>query len=395
MAGERMKTFGKNAADIKKANRGKVLELIATGRCHTRRDLVRYMGLTKMAISNIVTEFQEKRLLVEEDKRPNQGAGRRSAVLAISPDAPKVIGLLVIRACVEVVLCDCTLNVLFRKKVSLHQEQISDRTLLKIIFDLVEEALAHDDNVFGIGVSCLGPVDSMNGVILEPPYFYDIKNIPIVRLLEARFQLPVRINQDNESGALEESLYGNGRDHENMMLVGLERGVGCGIIRDGQLYDGFRQLKPEIGHVSVDFKGRRCVCGNRGCMEMYVNTEELMQRFEKETGKHLSLAEYFDLTRSGEPAMDAIMDDVMEKLSAGISSTINLFNIDLVILGYDGVLLPERYLNLLERKINGRIFYSRIMRVIVKKPYYGQDAQLLGGACNILQALFEGALLSD
>ena len=81
--------------------------------------------------------------------------------------------------------------------------------------------------------------------------------------------------------------------------------------------------------------------------------------------------------------------------AGGIASTINLFNIDLVILGYDGVLLPERYLNLLERKINGRIFYSDTMRVVVKKPYYGQDAQLLGGACNILQAVFDGELLPD
>ncbi|MBP3736250.1 MAG: ROK family protein, partial [Lachnospiraceae bacterium] len=61
-------------------------------------------------------------------------------------------------------------------------------------------------------------------------------------------------------------------------------------------------------------------------------------------------------------------------------------------LGYDGVLIPEKYLNLLEAKLNSRIFYSRKMHVTVRKPYYGEDAQLLGGACNMLQMLFNGEL---
>ena len=386
-----MQRFGRNAYDNKIMNRGKVLELIATGRCRTRNDLVRSMGLTKMTISNIVTELLEKDFLTEEEKTPSKKAGRRSTGLAISPKAPKVIGLLLVRERVEVVLCDSCLNVSFRKSVLINQ--ITDQDLIQIIFTLVEEALAFDSNVMGIGVSCMGPVDSEKGVLTEPPYFYGIRNLPIAKLLETRFSLPVRVNQDNVSGALEEYLYGNGKGHENMMLVGLERGVGCGIIQHGQIRDGFRSFKPEIGHVSIDVKGRRCVCGNRGCLEMYINSEEMKKQFEKICGKKKVLADYYNICH--ESQFSEMMEDTMEKLSSGISTTINLFNLDLVLIGYDGVLLPEKYLNLLQEKINEKIFYSDSMRVIVRKPYYGADAQLLGGACNIIQAVFNGELGLD
>ena len=386
-----MQRFGRNAYDNKKQNRGKVLQLIATGRCRTRNDLVRSMGLTKMAISNIVTELLEKDYLAEEAKTPSTRAGRRSTTLTISAKAPKVIGLLIVRERVEVVLCDGCLNVLFRKSVPINK--LTDQELIQIMFSLVEEALAFDNNVIGIGVSCMGPVDSEKGVLTEPPYFYGIRNLPIAKLLETRFALPVRVNQDNVSGALEEYLYGNGKGHENMMLVGLERGVGCGIIQHGQIRDGFRSFKPEIGHVSIDVKGRRCVCGNRGCLEMYVNSEEMKKQFEKICDKKKSLADYYKICQESQFA--ETMEDMMEKLSTGISTTINLFNVDLVLIGYDGVLLPEKYLNLLQEKINNRIFYSDSMRVIVRKPFYGADAQLLGGACNIIQAVFNGELSLD
>lgn len=383
-----METYGKNSSDVRRINRGRVLQMVATGRCKTRQELVSFMGLTKMSISNMVAEFQEKNILVESGKRQGKGAGRRSVNLDISENAPKVIGLLIIRDRVEAVLCDFKLRIFHRKAQVLHEP--TDMELIDMIFDLVDSMLEFDSNVIGIGVSSLGPVDHETGMILEPPYFYGIQNLPVSRLLEARYSMPVRIHQDNQSGALEEYLYGNGRGHESLMLVGLERGVGCGIIKEGAVYIGHKNLSPEIGHVSIDFKGRKCVCGNRGCMEMYINSEEIRNRLEKALNTQGTLEELYALEET--PEMAEVMEDFLERMSAGLASTINLMNLDLVLLGYDGVLLPERHINRLERRINERLFYSGRMRVTVGKPFHGRDAQLLGGACNILAAIFDGQI---
>ena len=231
-----METYGKNSSDIKRNNRGRVLQMVATGRCKTRQELVSSMGLTKMSISNIVAEFQEKNILVESGKKMGKGVGRRSVSLDISDKAPKVIGLLIVRDRVEAVLCDFRLHILHRMEKKLFKP--SERELIDLMFTLVDSMLSFDDNVIGIGVSSLGPVNPETGIIMEPPYFYNIRNLQVSKLLETRYSLPVRIYQDNQSGALEEYLYGNGRGHENLMLLGLERGVGCGIIKDGSVFIG-------------------------------------------------------------------------------------------------------------------------------------------------------------
>ena len=383
-----METYGKNSSDIKRNNRGRVLQMVATGRCKTRQELVSSMGLTKMSISNIVAEFQEKNILVESGKKMGKGVGRRSVSLDISDKAPKVIGLLIVRDRVEAVLCDFRLHILHRMEKKLFKP--SERELIDLMFTLVDSMLSFDDNVIGIGVSSLGPVNPETGIIMEPPYFYNIRNLQVSKLLETRYSLPVRIYQDNQSGALEEYLYGNGRGHENLMLLGLERGVGCGIIKDGSVFIGNLNLSPEIGHVSIDFKGRKCVCGNCGCLEMYVNSEEMKNRLEKAAKTEGTLEELYTMEET--PEMTEVFNDMLERLSAGLSSTINLMNLDLVLLGYDGVLLPEKYVNRLERRLNERLFYSGSMRVDVKKPFYGRDAQLLGGACNILAAIYDGEI---
>jgi len=381
-----METYGRNSSDVRRNNRGRVLQMVATGRCKTRQELVSTMGLTKMSISNIVAEFQEKGILVESGKNQAKRFGRRSVNLDISDEAPKVVGVLIVRDRVEAVLCDMKLKIFKRKAEKLKKPD--EKELINIVFSLVDEMLEFDSNVVGIGVSSLGPVNHETGVILKPPYFFGIKNLPVAKLLETRYSLPVRVHQDNQSGALEEYLYGNGRGHENLMLLGIERGVGCGVIKDGAVYVGNLNLSPEIGHVSVDYKGRRCVCGNRGCLEMYVNSEEMKFMLEKALGVEGTLEELYAMDETED--VSNVLEDMLERLSAGLSSMINLMNLDLLLLGYDGVLIPEKYINRLERRINERLFYSGIMRVNVKKPFYGKDAQLLGGACNILAAVYNG-----
>ena len=121
---------------------------------------------------------------------------------------------------------------------------------------------------------------------------------------------------------------------------------------------------------------------------MYVNSEEMKFMLEKALGEEGTLEELYAMDETED--VSNVLEDMLERLSAGLSSMINLMNLDLLLLGYDGVLIPEKYINRLERRINERLFYSGIMRVIVKKPFYGKDAQLLGGACNILAAVYNG-----
>lgn len=386
-----MKTLGTKRIDTKKKNRGQILKLIAAGTCHNRGELVTHMGMTKMAISNMVSELVSKGLVVESGVDQNDEVGRNPISLRISGKAPKVIGLLILRDRCEAVLCDFYLNVLYRECVLLKQPE--KKELVTILYGLVESMMKFEKNILGIGISSIGPIDFDKGMLLNPPYFFGIHDIPLVSLLEDRYSLPVFMDHDNQNAALAELLYGNGRNRDSFMLFGMSRGVGCGIVKNGELYVDSRKLAPEVGHVSIDYKGKKCICGNRGCVELYVNTEEVLTRMRKATGLESGFKEFCKIKDSDR--VDEVFEDVVEKLSLALISTINLLNLDVILLGYDSVHLPEKYVKKLEDRINENKFARDRNRTEVNRAYFGEDAQLLGAVCDVLNSIYEGKLLLD
>lgn len=387
-----MEKAGKNRNDYKKVNRGLVMRMIATGRCSTRADLTRSTGLSKMAISNIVSELIRQDLLVETETVRVEELGRSPGRLALSPDAPKVVGLLIDRGRYEAVLCSLDLKVLRRESATM--ENISQEQLIHLVYQLLDMILYNRVDVVAIGIASIGPVSAQAGKILKPLFFYGIHDVEIVRIVEERYHLPVFFDHDNQSAILAESLYGNGRGYNDVLYVGVSQGVGCGILSGGQLYCNRRGLPPELGHVSIDIKGRPCGCGNRGCVEAYVRTPELLKKMQYFTGKYYTYENFCDLAQTDKRVDDVLTDAVM-RLATAIVSIINILNSELILLGNDSVFWPDRYLSMLEDEVNRRRFVDWDERILVKRSYFLRDAALLGSACNAITSIFAGNLLFD
>lgn len=380
---------GKNRSDYKRVNRGLVLKMVATGQCVTRLDLVRSTGLSKMAISNIVTELIGQNLLVETETARSEEPGRRPVGLDLSPAAPKVVGLSIGRERCEAVLCDLKLQVLQRERGTM--ENMNEQKLVHLIYQLLDTILQGRGDVIAIGLSCVGPISVADGMILKPFYFFGIQNVKIVDIIAQRYHLPVFFDHDNQSAVLAESLYGNGRGYRDILFVGVAEGVGCGILADGQLYCNRRGLPPELGHVSVDIQGRPCECGNRGCVETYIRTSEMLKKLRYHTGKFYTYEAFSAMT--GDPAVKSIFVDAVNKLAGAIVSIINILNSELILLGNSSAYWHDEYLSLLEDLVNQRRFVDWDTRILVKRAYFLQDASLMGAACNAAASIFAGNLI--
>lgn len=384
------KKKGVNRNNIKCQNRGLVLRAVATGRCTTRIGLSKYTGLSKMTITNIVAELISHELLEESVMEQNEGVGRNAIQLKVSPLAPKVVGLLITRNRCEAVLCDLGLHIIRRKK----REHPTKETLTDIIYSLIDSVILDEKNVAGIGISCIGPIDIAKGKILAPLYFYGIENVPIVKMIEERYHVPVYFNNDNQSGIIAENLYGNGRGYNDILFVGIAEGVGCGIISDSSLYTNRNELTPELGHIGIDYTGNQCICGNRGCIESYIRTPVLLEKMVAATGKYYTYSQFCQIAEKT-PEVDEIFLDVVEKLSFALISSQNILNPELILLGHDGIYWTEKYIKLLEEKVNQHKFSGRNYPVTIKKAWFGVDAQLLGAACNVILQMFTGDYLPD
>lgn len=386
-----MEKAGKNRSDYKKVNRGLVMKMIATGRCSTRADLTRSTGLSKMAISNIVSELIHQDLLVETETARVEELGRSPSRLALSPDAPKVVGLLIDRGRCEAVLCSLDLKVLRRETAAM--ENISQEQLIHLVYQLLDMVLYNRVDVVAIGIASIGPVSARAGKILKPFFFYDIHDVEIVRIVEERYHLPVFFDHDNQSAILAESLYGNGQGYNDVLFVGISDGVGCGILSDGQLFCNRNGLPPELGHISVDFKGQPCQCGRRGCIETYLRTPELLKKLRYHTGKYYTYEQFCAL--EGNEQVERILTSAVRRLAEAIVSVVNILNSELILLGNDSVYWPDRYLQILEDTINELRFVDWDQRVLVKRAYFMRDAPLLGAACDAISPIFSGELLFE
>lgn len=386
-----MEKAGKNRSDYKKVNRGLVMKMIATGRCSTRADLTRSTGLSKMAISNIVSELIRQDLLVETETARVEELGRSPSRLALSPDAPKVVGLLIDRGRCEAVLCSLDLKVLRRETAAM--ENISQEQLIHLVYQLLDMVLYNRVDVVAIGIASIGPVSARAGKILKPFFFYDIHDVEIVRIVEERYHLPVFFDHDNQSAILAESLYGNGQGYNDVLFVGISDGVGCGILSDGQLFCNRNGLPPELGHISVDFKGQPCQCGRRGCIETYLRTPELLKKLRYHTGKYYTYEQFCAL--EGNEQVERILTSAVRRLAEAIVSVVNILNSELILLGNDSVYWPDRYLQILEDTINELRFVDWDQRVLVKRAYFMRDAPLLGAACDAISPIFSGELLFE
>lgn len=386
-----MEKAGKNRSDYKKVNRGLVMKMIATGRCSTRADLTRSTGLSKMAISNIVSELIRQDLLVETETARVEELGRSPGRLALSPDAPKVAGLLIDRGRCEAVLCSLDLKVLRRETAAM--ENISQEQLIHLVYQLLDMVLYNRVDVVAIGIASIGPISARAGKILKPFFFYDIHDVEIVRIVEERYHLPVFFDHDNQSAILAESLYGNGQGYNDVLFVGISDGVGCGILSDGQLFCNRNGLPPELGHISVDFKGQPCQCGRRGCIETYLRTPELLKKLRYHTGKYYTYEQFCAL--EGNEQVERILTSAVRRLAEAIVSVVNILNSELILLGNDSVYWPDRYLQILEDTINELRFVDWDQRVLVKRAYFMRDAPLLGAACDAISPIFSGELLFE
>jgi glucokinase len=144
----------------------------------------------------------------------------------------------------------------------------------------------------------------------------------------------VTLENDATAAAAGEHRWGAGAGVSNMVYLTISTGVGGGVVIDGSLYRGSMGNGGELGHVTVDWHGRPCRgCGRLGCLEAYVSGTSIAERAQ-EAGLSFTTAEdVAAAARRGDAGAKAIWDETVEALACGVTSIVNLFEPELVVLG--------------------------------------------------------------
>ncbi|HZR94150.1 MAG TPA: ROK family protein [Gaiellaceae bacterium] len=213
-------------------------------------------------------------------------------------------------------------------------ERGSDDGLTRL-FELGRRALeASGLAVDSIGIGCGGPLDSEKGVLVAPLHLTGWRDVPVVELAERAFGVRAVLDNDATAAAAAEHRFGAGRGTQSMVYLTLSTGVGGGVVLDGRVFRGSTGNGGELGHVTIDWRGRPCRgCGRRGCLEAYVSGTSIAERAEEAGLRGATAADVADAARVGDPAAAKVWRETCEALASGITSIANLFEPELVVVG--------------------------------------------------------------
>ena len=161
-------------------------------------------------------------------------------------------------------------------------------------------------NVSGIGVGVPSVINIEKGIV------YDVQNIPswkevhLKEILEKRFGLPVRINNDANCFAVGEKYFGKAKEFSDVIGLIIGTGLGAGIIINGKLYTGRKSGAGEFGMIPFKDKYVEYYCSGQFFHNVYGLTgEELLHMAEQ--GNQQALAIFNEYGNSLGEAIKIIM----------------------------------------------------------------------------------------
>jgi glucokinase len=223
------------------------------------------------------------------------------------------------------------------------------RAVLPRLFDLGRQAVAESGlawaEVGAVGIGCGGPLDAARGVLIAPLHLPGWHDVAVTAIAEEAYGRTAVLENDATAAAAGEHRYGAGTGARNMVYLTISTGVGGGVVVDGRLYRGAGN-GAELGHVTVDWRGRPCRgCGRLGCLEAYVSGTSIAERareaivqsangasslasLEEPTAEDVAAA-----ARAGDDLARAVWDETIDALACGLTSIVNVFEPELVVLG--------------------------------------------------------------
>ncbi|WP_156290648.1 ROK family transcriptional regulator [Oceanobacillus salinisoli] len=377
---------------MKTVNKKIILNKIRTSEPISRAQIAKETGLTPPTVSSIVKELVDEGL-VKESKLGESSGGRKPTMLHINSDAFYVIGVDAGPEMVECVLTDLTGEIYQRTSSSLKGQLSNERflSLLKEnIYAILQLSKIELEKIIGIGIAMHGVVDVESGRSLIAPNL-NLRDIPIKDELSKEFDLTIKVENDARAMALGESWFGGHGDVDSMVAVNIGHGVGAGVVINGKLYHGSHDMAGELGHMTIDLHGDVCMCGNRGCLQTFVNGDAIVKRMKEQYNdvEEITAKEIYERALQGEAACVQILGETGNIIGIGLTNLIHLINPSKIVLG-GGVMKSEKFLmpTILET-IQDRALTSKSKETAVMVTKLGDDATLLGAVSLLLVELFD------
>jgi len=264
--------------------------------------------------------------------------------------------------------------------------------MVRECIDRVPDAASGE--ILGIGIGSPGPLNRASGLVLETPNL-GWENFPLRDLLSNATGLPATLDNDANCATYGEWWQGAGKDARTLVGLTLGTGIGGGLVLDGEIHHGASDTAAEFGHMTIDTTGRKCKCGNYGCLEAYASGPNIAARAVEglESGtdsvltalvdgrtEEISAATVYEAVVLGDPFAEEVMKETAKVLGVGIANLVNALNPDAVVIAGGVTRAGEHLFGPLRKEVRRRAFRSAVEACRILPAALPETAGVIGAA---------------
>ena len=388
---------------VREKNLSSVLHLLYGQNRLSRAQLANLTNLNKSTVSSLAENLIHRGLIYETGLN-SVGTGRPATILEINPNAGGIIGLELGVDFISVLLTDFLGNILCRRietiDPSISEERAIDMTL-NLVDDAIHNCQTRKLRLLGIGVSTPGIVDLKEKVLVFAPNLH-WRNVSLGKIISEHTGLPAFIDNDGNSAALGEHLFGKARSIRNFVFIFAGVGIGAGLFLNNELYRGQSGFAGEIGHTPILMNPTLqipCHCGNRGCWETHASQFSIIHRAQasleakrdtlirdlmQQEGAPLSISLIKNAADSGDQEAIDIFTETGEVMGLGFATLINIFNPEKVILGGPLSIIGEYLLPAILLSVKKHTLSEINQQVEILISEFGPDASVIGAVALVV-----------
>jgi predicted NBD/HSP70 family sugar kinase len=354
---------------LKRMNRNKVYKYILSEEKLSKADIAKDLGLSLPTVVQYVNELMSLDLVVENGKFQSTG-GRKATAVSCNENARYAIGIDITKKHINAVLLNLKGTVVDFKRVRCNFSDCDG--YYQIISSLIEEIIVKNkvdrEKVIGVGISIPAIVISEKSfgskAIAEMPHDLYDKLEPYVHF-QYRF-----FNDSNSGGFAEQWVWDSSK---TITYFSLSDTVGGAIISNGGIYYGDNMRSGEFGHMVINPNGKRCYCGNIGCVDVYCSSRVLSDHADG------SLEKFFEYVDKGDKKYVDIFNEYLNNLVLAIYNIRMCFDCDIILGGYMGRFLGK-YLDEIKELVKEKNMFFQKDADFIKAGKFSFEAAAVGSA---------------
>lgn len=363
--------------EIKRLNRQRVLKYIFSNEIVSRAQIAYDLKMSMPTVLQNVSELQNMGLVCETGQYESTG-GRKAAMIACAAGAKLAAGIDITRNHISFILVDLAGNILRNQRIFKPFENMEKyyTELDQLLRQFLGKEANTSGKLLGVGVSIPG-ILSENTDLITDSHVLGLKDFPCEHIYR-HISWPCRFMNDANAAGMAELRKMD--PMSTMVYLSLSNSVGGAVFIDGNLYKGLNQRSGEFGHMKVVPGGKKCYCGQNGCLDAYCSSLVLTNQ------SHGELKEFFEKLAKEEKNCEKLWKDYLEKLTIAINDLRMCFDCTIVLGGYVGGWM-EPWLKELQRQADEENPFGKGCDLHVCQFRY--EASAFGAAMQFVDSFLE------